>query len=117
MFRASAIFREKLKGIVEMKEKTKMRGVLIHDAMFDAIKERAEGSIGLFIREACAEKLARDFGILFPAEVVRLKQGKRTDLINADEETREKMRGQAKLMREKSKPKGNCDDDDASTLP
>lgn len=85
-----------------MKEKTAKKLISFDEKMSEAIRENFKGSIGLFIREACAEKLARDFGILFPAEVVRLKQGKRTDLINTDEATREKMRGQAKHMREQA---------------
>lgn len=86
-----------------MKEKSKRLFISLHDDMIASVKERAAGSFGLFVREAVAEKLARDFGVLLHADVVRLKQGKRTDLINADEATREKMRGQAKHMREQAK--------------
>lgn len=68
--------------------------------LFDAVIEHS-GSRGMakFFREAAAEKLARDFGVLVAPTLSREGQGKRTDLANADEATQEKMRAQAEHAR------------------
>lgn len=53
-----------------------------------------------FIREAITEKMLRDFDEAFPASSTRISRGTRTDLHEANEETREKMRTQAAKARE-----------------
>lgn len=52
-----------------------------------------------FFRDAAAEKLARDFGVLVAPSLSRDGQGKRNDLAN-NPERREQLKEQAALMRQ-----------------
>lgn len=54
-----------------------------------------KGGMAFFIREAIAEKLLRDFGIV----VRNVRPSERTDLRNPSQEVQDKMRAQAEHAR------------------
>lgn len=64
-----------------MKEESIQTAVRFPVALLERLNELVpSGKRRDFIREACAEKLARDFGIKVEAKLSRKNQGKRNDL-------------------------------------
>ena len=75
--------------------------IRISKKLLDAVAERAgKRGVSKFFRDAAAEKLARDFGVLVAPTLSRVGQGKRTDLADNPKKI-EQLREQAAMMREK----------------
>ena len=74
--------------------------IRISKKLLDAVAERAgKRGVSKFFRDAAAEKLARDFGVLVAPTLSREGQGKRTDLKDNPERL-EALKEQAAKMRE-----------------
>lgn len=76
------------------KSKARTIPLYIPNPMFEALDSFVGSKRSVFIREAIAEKLARDFGI----DVSNVRHGQRTDLVDNPEKL-EQLREQAAMMR------------------